>query len=80
MPCLAVIECGEGIITKLMAEPVTKIDGKLTQSNIDNLENELTKHAANIEDIIGQGKKYGSLIIVVGLSKYKFIIRNPRTM
>ena len=68
------------IIAKVMAERVMKIDGKPIQSDIVNLKNELAECATKIktmEDIIEQGKKYGFLIIFVGLSKYKTIIRNP---
>ena len=66
-----------------MADPVTKINSEPTQSNINNLKNELAKCATKIKatkDIIKQGKKDGFLVIVVGLSKYKTIIRSPRTM
>ena len=66
-----------------MTEPVMKIDGEPTQSDIDNLKNELTKHASKIKtmaDIIEHGKKYGFLIIVVGLLKCKTIIKNPQTV
>ena len=63
-----------------MAGPVTKIEGEPTKSNINKLKKELAKCTANIkttEDIVVEGKKYGFLVIIVGLSKYKTIIRNP---
>ena len=50
------------IITELMAEPITKIDRKPSQSDLDNLENELAKSAMKIEntkDIVKNGKEYG---------------------
>ena len=73
----------EDIIAKLMAESVMKIDGKPTQSDIDNLENELAECTTKIitmEDVVEQGKKYRFLIIIIGLSKYKTIIKNPWTV
>ena len=33
-----------------------------------------------MKDIVEQGKKYDILIIIVGLSKYKIIIRNLQTV
>ena len=73
----------EDIITKLMAEPVTKIVGEPTQSEINLLENKLSEHASKIkmsEDIVKQSKKYGFLIIIVGLTQYRTIIKNPWTV
>ena len=70
----------EDIIAKLIAVPRTKIDGRPTQSDISNLENELAEHDTKIktmEDIVEQGKRYVFLIIIVGLSKCKTIIGNP---
>ena len=72
----------EDIIAKLTAEPMTKIDGKPTQSDINILKNKLAESTTKIntmKDIIEQGKKYGFLIIVVGLLKYRTIIKNPQT-
>ena len=42
----------EDIIAKLTAEPVTKIDSELTQSDIDNLKNELNECAAKIKTVV----------------------------
>ena len=50
---------------------------------MDNFEIELVKRATKIKatkDIIKQGKKYSFLIIVMGLTKHKTIIKNPRTI
>ena len=72
----------EDITAKLMAECVTKIDGKPTQSDFDILKNELAERATKIktmEDIIKQDKKYRFLVIIIGLSKYRTIIKNPGT-
>ena len=54
----------EDIIAKLMAEAKTKIDFKPAQSDINILKKKLCK-------------KYGFLIIVMELSKYRTIIKNP---
>ena len=62
----------EDIIAELTANPIMKIDVETTQRDIDNLKNELAKHAAKIKttkDIVEQSKKYGFLIIDVELLK-----------
>ena len=73
----------EDIIAELMAESITKIVDEPTQSNTDLLEEEFAECMVKIKttkDIVAQGKKYGLLIIIVGLAKYRTIIRNPRTV
>ena len=73
----------EDIITELTAETVTKINREPNQSNINLLENDLAEHATKIkttEWIVKQGKNYGFLIIVIGLTQNRTIIKNPWTV
>ena len=70
----------EDIIAKLMAVPIIKIDGEPIQSNIEYELAECIIKIKTTEDIVKQGKKYGFLFIIVGLAKYKTIIRKQRTV
>ena len=61
----------EDIIAEITVGPITKNNREMTQSGINLLESELAEYTAKIKtmkDIIEQGKKFGFLIIVVGLA------------
>ena len=63
-----------------MAKLITKIDREPTHSDINTLKNEQAERATKIKttkDIVKHGKKYGFLIIVVGLAKYQPLSRTP---
>ena len=69
----------EHILAELTADLVTKIHGEPGQGDISLLEQELAEKAARIqttEDVVGKGKKFGFLIMVLVKNKYGTVIGN----
>ena len=69
----------EDILTKFMAEPITKIVSEPGQEDITILKSKLVVNAAKIKtthDMVEKGRKYGFLVTVIGKNKYGIIIGN----
>ena len=70
----------EDILAKLTANLVMKMIGKPRQGDINTLEQELAEKAAKIkttEDVVGKGRKFGLLVMVLEQQKYGAVIGNP---
>ena len=71
------------ILTKLMAEPITKIIGEPGQGDTSTLGSKLVEKAAKIkitDDMVEKGQKYGFLVIVLGTAKDGSVGHPQRTL